>query len=189
MSSPFAHDWLLEHARTAPGEACIGTPAGWTSYGELASRMQTLRAALAARGVGEGDIVMNAMIDGAASIAFTLAAQSLGACVAEIDRSLDAKTPWRRSDAKPKPGSPPSKGATLLPWRSTSSTAFGFTTAKIRPRASRRKMGGAQYVWLKRGTVHGRRRSRHGTRRGGPRATSSPPCSSKRRGAPARRAP
>jgi len=90
MSAPFAYAWLLEHAQTTPAAPCIGTPAGWTGYADLASRMQTLRAALAARGVHEGDIVMNAMVDGPASVAFTLAAQSLGACVAEIDRSLES---------------------------------------------------------------------------------------------------
>ena len=89
MNAPFAHAWLLEHAKASPGAACIGTPGTWTSYADLASRMEALRAALAARGMHEGDIVINAMTDGPASVAFTLGAQSLGACVAEIDRSLD----------------------------------------------------------------------------------------------------
>src|SRR5690349_12496154 len=90
MNAPFAHAWLLEHARSNPDAPCVGTPAGWTSYGDLATRVERLGASLAMSGLTPGDIVVNAMIDGPSSIAFTLAAQSLGACVAEIDRSLGA---------------------------------------------------------------------------------------------------
>jgi acyl-CoA synthetase (AMP-forming)/AMP-acid ligase II len=140
MSSPFAHVWVLSHAESAPDAPCIGTPSGWTSYAELVSRMKTLRAALAARGLKEGDIVMNAMVDGPASIAFTLAAQSLGACVAEMDRSLEAHAvaAIRRETKARKPASPPSRAVTLLPWPNTDSNVCSSTIAKIPRRGSRR---------------------------------------------------
>jgi acyl-CoA synthetase (AMP-forming)/AMP-acid ligase II len=155
MNTPFAHAWLLEHARTTPDAPCVGTPAGWTSYAEVAARMSSLRAALAARGVAEGEIVINAMTDGPTSIAFTLAAQSLGACVAEIDRSLE-----------------PTAVATI---RSETSARFAAVEGRDAPSLAKHrfdclwihhredpgariaeKLEGATYAWLKEdGTVDG----------------------------------
>ena len=57
MKAPFAFAWLFEHARTSAGAPCIGTPAGWTSYADLASRVRALRSAFAARGLARGDQV------------------------------------------------------------------------------------------------------------------------------------
>jgi long-chain acyl-CoA synthetase len=148
MNSAFAYAWVLEHARTTPEAPCIGTPAGWTSYADLATRMKTLRAALTARGVSRRDIVINAMVDGAASVAFTLAAQSLGACVAEIDRSLDANamTSIRRETK--------ARFAAVEGRDAPSFAAHGFDCMWIHHRedpAARiaQKLGGATYVWLK----------------------------------------
>src|SRR5262249_41630031 len=64
INAPYAYAWLFEHARATGAAPCIGTPSGWTSYADLASRVRTLRASLASRGVGHADIVVNALIDG-----------------------------------------------------------------------------------------------------------------------------
>jgi long-chain acyl-CoA synthetase len=147
MSSPFAHAWLLEHAERTPAAPCIGTPGGWTSYADLASRMKALRAALAERGLREGDIVINAMIDGPASIAFTLAAQSLGASVAEIDRTLEANAIAAiRRETKARLAAGEGRDAPSL-------AKHGFQCLFIHHRenpAARiaEKLGGAAYAWL-----------------------------------------
>jgi acyl-CoA synthetase (AMP-forming)/AMP-acid ligase II len=155
MNVPFAHAWLLEHARTAPDAPCIGTPAGWTTYAALASRTQTLRAALTAWGAREGEIVINAMTDGAASVAFTLAAQSLGICVAEIDRSLDAESVATiRRETKARFAAVEGRDAPTL-------AKHRFACLWIHHRedpAARiaEKLHGATHVWLKEdGTIEG----------------------------------
>ncbi len=155
MNAPFAHEWLLEHARTTPDAPCIGTPAGWTSYADMAARMTSLRAALAGRGVGEGDIVINAMLDGPISVAFTLAAQSLGASVAEIDRSLQASAVARiRSETN-------ARFAAVEGRDAPSFAAHRFECLWIHHREDpgariAEKLEGATYAWLKEdGTVDG----------------------------------
>jgi long-chain acyl-CoA synthetase len=148
MNAPFAYDWLLGHAERTPGAPCVGTPAGWTSYADLASRMQALRAALVARETREGDIVINAMSDGPASIAFTLAAQSLGACVAEIDRSLEPSAIAAiRRETRARVAAVEGRDAPAL-------AQHDFECLFIHHRedpAARiaAKLGGASYTWLK----------------------------------------
>lgn len=88
MSSPFAHEWLREHARLTPDSPFLGTPSGWTSYAELLTRVESLAGSLHGAGVGPGEVVLSSLPDGPASVAFTLAAQSLGAGVAELNREI-----------------------------------------------------------------------------------------------------
>ena len=148
MKAPFAHAWLFEHARTSAAAPCIGTPAGWTSYADLASRVRALRSAFAARGLAPGDIVINATADGPASIAFTLAAQSLGACVAEIDRSLDAAAVAAiRRETKARFAAAEARDAPSL-------GAHRFECLWIHHREDpalriAAKLNGASYAWLK----------------------------------------
>lgn len=88
MTSPFAYEWLYARAKQRPDAPCIGGPSGWTSYGVLAERTQKLAGSLLAAGVEPGEVVLSSLPDGPANIAFTLAAQSVGACVAELNKEL-----------------------------------------------------------------------------------------------------
>ena len=88
MTSPFAYEWLYAVAEQRPDAPCIGGPAGWTSYGVLAERTQKLAGSLLAAGVQPGEVVLSSLPDGPANVAFTLAAQSVGACVAELNKEL-----------------------------------------------------------------------------------------------------
>lgn len=88
MTETFAHRWLRDHASREPLAPFIGTPTGWTSYGELQARVEGLAGSLHASGLRSGEIVLSMLPDGPANIAFTLAAQSLGAGVAELNREL-----------------------------------------------------------------------------------------------------
>lgn len=155
MNALFAHAWLFEHARTAGGAPCIGTPSGWTSYADLAARVRTLRAALGSRDLARGDIVINAMTDGPTSIAFTLAAQSLGACVAEIDRTLDAAAVAAiRRETKARFAACEGRDAPAL-----ASHSFECLWIHHREDPAQRiaaKLNGATFAWLKEdGTVDG----------------------------------
>jgi long-chain acyl-CoA synthetase len=148
MNTPFAYAWLLEHAAKTPGAPFIGTPSGWTSFAEVAERMRALSAVLGASGVGAGDILLNALADGPASVAFTLAAQSLGACIAEIDRGLDARalTIIRRQTKARFAAVEGRDAPTFAPY------AFERLWIHHREDPGARiaeKLGGAAYTWLR----------------------------------------
>lgn len=82
--SPYAFDWVSHHARHAPEAPCIGTPAGWLSYGAVADRVRRLAGALGSRGVKAGQCVVIALPNGPAAVVASLAVQSLGACTVEV---------------------------------------------------------------------------------------------------------
>jgi long-chain acyl-CoA synthetase len=84
--SPFAFDWLFAWAERTPEAPAVGTPAGWLTYRELADRTRSLAADLAARGVKPGERVLVALPNLPATVAVSLAIQSLGACAVEVNR-------------------------------------------------------------------------------------------------------
>jgi long-chain acyl-CoA synthetase len=86
MRSTCAHGWLYEHAERSPDAPCVGTPSGWLTYDALAARVRALAASMSAAGLHSGDVFVTSLPDGPASVAVTLAAQSLGACVGELNR-------------------------------------------------------------------------------------------------------
>jgi acyl-CoA synthetase (AMP-forming)/AMP-acid ligase II len=92
VDSPFVFDWVFEHARARPEAMALGTPTGWSTYGELAGAVRGLAAGLSAAGVGPGAFVVLALPAGPAAVAATLAAQALGACAVEINRELETPT-------------------------------------------------------------------------------------------------
>lgn len=78
--TPFVFDWLSVHAARAPEAPCIGTPAGWLSYGELEARVRLMAGDLHARGVRRGEHVIIVLPNLPAAVVAGLAVQSLGAC-------------------------------------------------------------------------------------------------------------
>lgn len=88
MRTPFLSDWVAEHAETTPDASAIDSPQCRLTYGMLARRVSDLAGHLADRGVGSGDRVVVALPTVPATAAVALAAQALGACVVEIDRTM-----------------------------------------------------------------------------------------------------
>ncbi len=89
MSSPFAFDWVAEHAARRPQAPVLGSPgAGWIDYAALATSMTRFASLLADIGVHRGDFVLQALPSGPASVAATLGAQLLGACAVDVNREL-----------------------------------------------------------------------------------------------------
>ena len=84
--SLFLDERVSEHARTAPDAPSIGTPAGWQTYGELATRARHLAASLQASNIGPGTFVLNVLPNSAASVVAGLAIQRTGACLVEVNR-------------------------------------------------------------------------------------------------------
>lgn len=91
-ASPFAYDWLLEHAAGTPDAPALGTPSGWVTYAGLARRLRSFAARLSERGVGRDDFVLLALPAGPVAVAGALATQSLGACAVEISRETERAT-------------------------------------------------------------------------------------------------
>jgi len=89
--SDFVFDWILEQAEVAPSAKCLGTPAGWLSYGEVASRLQRVAGALQALGVKRGDRVILALPNVPATVIASYAVQLLGAAAVELSREWSAE--------------------------------------------------------------------------------------------------
>lgn len=87
MTSLFLDERVFEHARATPYALAVGTPRGWSTYAELATRVDALAADLRARGVEPGTFVLNMLPAGIASVAAGLAILRAGGCVVEINRS------------------------------------------------------------------------------------------------------
>lgn len=85
ISSPFAFDWLFEHARCHPEAPAVGTPGGWVTYEQLALRVRRLATAFRAAGMAAGCRVLVALANGPAAVAVSLAIQAIGACAVELD--------------------------------------------------------------------------------------------------------
>ena len=87
--SPFAFDWVFEHAEVRPEAPAVGTPQhGWTSYAALAGLLRALSSKLADEGVGPSRFVVQAAPAGAVSVAASLAAQTLGAGAVDVNREI-----------------------------------------------------------------------------------------------------
>ncbi|HEV7447357.1 MAG TPA: class I adenylate-forming enzyme family protein [Steroidobacteraceae bacterium] len=86
VSSPFAFEWLSMHCARSPDAACVGTPTGWMTYGEIAARVRHFAGELWVAGVTAGDHVMIALPNGPEAVAASLAVQSLGGCAVEVSR-------------------------------------------------------------------------------------------------------
>ncbi len=87
--SPFAFDWVFEHAEARPEAPAFGTPQhGWTSYARLAALVRSLAAKLAEEGVGGSGFVIQAAPSNAVAVAASLAAQALGAGAVDVNREL-----------------------------------------------------------------------------------------------------
>jgi acyl-CoA synthetase (AMP-forming)/AMP-acid ligase II len=84
-SSPFAFDWLFEHAQCNPHAPAIGTPAGWLSYQQVADRVRRLATTFRAAGIAAQSRVIVALANGPAAVAVSLAIQAVGACAVELD--------------------------------------------------------------------------------------------------------
>lgn len=84
-SSPFAFNWLFEHAECAPQAPAVGTPAGWLTYQQLADRVRRLATAFRAAGMAAHSRVLVALANGPAAVAVSLAIQAIGACAVELD--------------------------------------------------------------------------------------------------------
>lgn len=91
-TSPFPFDWVLEHAAHRGDAPAVGTPAGWTTYAELATRVGAMVHELAWAGVGPGSFVLLALAPSDVAVAATLAVQGLGACAVELNRESDQRT-------------------------------------------------------------------------------------------------
>lgn len=90
--SPFVFEWVFSHASERPEAPAVGTPAGWTGYGELATAVRRLGRGLVERGVGPDSFVVLALPASAASVAAALAVQATGGCAVEVNRELDGRS-------------------------------------------------------------------------------------------------
>ncbi len=89
MTSPFAFDWVFDHASRSPQATALGAPGlAWVTYAELAAQVRTLAALLAEAGVGPDGFLVVTLPAGSLSVAAALAAQLLGAAVADVNREL-----------------------------------------------------------------------------------------------------
>lgn len=89
--SDFVFDWILEQAEVAPSAKCLGTPAGWLSYGEAATRLLRLAGVLQQLGVQRGDKVLLALPNVPATVLASYAVQLLGAAAVELSREWGAE--------------------------------------------------------------------------------------------------
>jgi len=89
--SPFLHEWLFHHAVRQPGAPALATPATRLSYGELADRVRSLAAHLAAGGVAPGDRVLLSVPNAPATVVAGLALNTLGAVSVEVNREWSAE--------------------------------------------------------------------------------------------------
>lgn len=87
MSSPFPPRWVLEHAERNPEAPAVDSQEARLSYGDLAERMRTLSAHLAAAGVRQGERVPIVLPNVPATVVASLALQALGACPVEMNRA------------------------------------------------------------------------------------------------------
>jgi long-chain acyl-CoA synthetase len=85
-TSPFAFDWVSEHAHARPDAAAVLTPGETLSYRQLDERVRTLAAHLVERGVGPGAPVVIALPNLPATVVASLAVHSIGAIAVEVNR-------------------------------------------------------------------------------------------------------
>jgi O-succinylbenzoic acid--CoA ligase len=89
-------DWLTRRATTDAARAALITPAGTTSYGELAAGAALTARRLAALGVGEGDRVATTLSPGLAFAELLHALPLLGASLVPLNTRLtDAELRWQ----------------------------------------------------------------------------------------------
>jgi long-chain acyl-CoA synthetase len=91
VRSRLLHEGLVAHADARPDAPAVATPAVRVSYGELADRVRALAGHLAAAGVAEGDRVVLALPNVAATVAAGLALNALGAVAVEVNREWGAE--------------------------------------------------------------------------------------------------
>jgi long-chain acyl-CoA synthetase len=87
VSSPFPPRWVLEHAERNPEAPAVDSQEARLSYGDLAERMRTLSAHLAAAGLRQGERVPIVLPNVPATVVASLALQALGACPVEMNRA------------------------------------------------------------------------------------------------------
>ena len=92
MKTPYLHEWLFEHAERQPDAPAVATPTSRLSYRELADRVRTLAAHLAATGVVSGDRILLALPNAPATVVAGLAIHALGATAVEANREWGAET-------------------------------------------------------------------------------------------------
>ena len=92
MKSPFIQDWLLDHASRRPEAPAVATLTVRLSYGELAARVEALAAQLAAGGIRQGDRVLVALPNTAATVVASLAVHALGGTAVEVNREWNEET-------------------------------------------------------------------------------------------------
>ncbi|HEY5900623.1 MAG TPA: AMP-binding protein [Burkholderiales bacterium] len=80
--------WIERHARFAPGAVAIRYEGRDVTYGELAERIRRAAAALAARGVQQGDVVAYLGLNHPAALALLFACARLGAIFAPLNWRL-----------------------------------------------------------------------------------------------------
>src|SRR3954452_17165058 len=89
-------DWLTRRATTDAARAALITPAGTTSYGDLAAGAALTARRLAALGVGEGDRVATTLSPGLAFAELLHALPLLGASLVPLNTRLtDAELRWQ----------------------------------------------------------------------------------------------
>jgi acyl-CoA synthetase (AMP-forming)/AMP-acid ligase II len=88
VASPYAHQWVLDHARDTPDAPAIATPTARLTYDDLAARMRAMAARLADGGIGSGARVLVALPNSPAMVVASLAVQMLGGTAVEVDRDL-----------------------------------------------------------------------------------------------------
>lgn len=86
-TTPFAHEWVLGHAGSAPAGPAVRTRAWSLTYGDLAGRMLAFAGRLRAAGVTRGDRVVVALPNGPAMVIASLAVQAVGGTAVEVERS------------------------------------------------------------------------------------------------------
>jgi fatty-acyl-CoA synthase len=85
-----AADALQRAAAIAPELEAVVTPAGRSTYGELAAQVRTIRGALTAAGVGRGDHVAICLGNGPQWVALFLAVGSVGAVAVPVNTRFRA---------------------------------------------------------------------------------------------------
>ncbi len=86
MRSRLLHEWLFAHADRRPEAPAVATPAVRLSYGDLATCVRALAGALADGGVAEGDRVVLALPNLAATVVAGLALNAIGGVTVEVNR-------------------------------------------------------------------------------------------------------
>ena len=88
MDSPYIDVWVAAHAATTPDAPAVQAGSVGLSYRELHERVQALRAALNAAGIGPGDHVLIMLPNSIAAVVAGLATQALTAVPVEVSRDL-----------------------------------------------------------------------------------------------------